>query len=249
MRTNDRSVLGRAPGPALVVMVVIVVIMTVVVALWLTDRVPGDAGPAGTAGPAASPTTSDTGPGPTEGAAEVSFAVVGDSITEADSPDIDAAEPGAGSWAFHAADERAVFVGGWARSGATTAQMADNVAELRADCLVILAGTNDIAQGVPFDISADHLRSIVSTAGLGTVIVSAIPPFDPDPRAAVTYNRELSALAAAEGWIFTDPMAGVRAGDRFRPSLSGDGVHPTQEGARLIGEHLRAEVLAVAPTT
>jgi lysophospholipase L1-like esterase len=225
----------RGPRPDLLRPVFLAAILLAVVALvtvWLIDRPHQGAAP-------------DQEPGPAHSVIAVSFAVVGDSITEADSPGINAGSSTAGSWTFHASDRTAEFVGGWARSGATTRQMAEGVSRVRADCLVVLAGTNDVAQGIPFDQSADNLRSIVSTAGIGTVIVSTIPPFDPDPQAAARYNRDLAELAAREGWTFSDPMEGVRAGDRFRPALSADGVHPTEEGARMIGESLRAEVLRV----
>lgn len=172
-----------------------------------------------------------------------SFAVVGDSITEAGSPDINAADPGPASWTFYAGDGAPQFVGGWARSGATTADMAQNTTPMQADCLVILAGTNDVARDVPFDVSAANLRSIAARAGVPTVIVSAIPPFDPDPRAATTYNEDLVSLAADEGWTFTDPMAGIRTGDRFTPSMTSDGIHPTNEAARIIGADLKRAVI------
>ncbi|WP_418605516.1 hypothetical protein [Georgenia sp. SUBG003] len=98
-------------------------------------------GCAGTQDPAAVPATTPAR------ADAVRLAAVGDSITEADSPDFDGGDLGPESWVFHAVGEDVALVGGWARWGATTAQMAAAAEPVEADVLVILAGTNDVAPG------------------------------------------------------------------------------------------------------
>ena len=97
------------------------------------------------------------------------FAAVGDSISDADSPDFAAGDLGAASWATYVVDDGFAFAGGWAEWGATTAMMADSVGPIEADVLVVLAGTNDVAFGIPFEESAANLDRIIDTVGIEDV--------------------------------------------------------------------------------
>lgn len=202
----------------------------------------GDPGSQGAGGPAeTSPSTDLTAP---TGQA-TSFAVVGDSITDANSPDLAGGEPGTESWVTYAVESGLVFAGGWAEWGATTAFMADSVSEYDADVLVVLAGTNDLAFGVPFDASTANLDSIVERVGIDDVVVSSIPPADAFPSATVEYNERLEALADDRGWRFVDASADLRTVDgRFADGISYDGLHPSEQGARALGEAIAAELLA-----
>ncbi len=174
----------------------------------------------------------------------VRVAAVGDSITAADSADFAAGELGRESWVWHAAGEDIAFVGGWAVWGATTEQMADGVAPVDADVLVVLAGTND--SGVPFVETAEHVRSVVATVDVAAVVLSAVPPIDADPARAVVLNERLEELAAQEGWHWSPQPPGLAEGDRFAPGMSADGLHPTREGAALLGEQIATAVRAAA---
>jgi lysophospholipase L1-like esterase len=174
----------------------------------------------------------------------VALAVVGDSISEADSYDFSAGVLGPGSWVSHATGDGVRFAGGWAVSGALTSQMARGARPVAADVLVVLAGTNDVASGLSFESCAVNLRSIVGTVGAPRVVVSSIPPIDFAPSFATTFNERLRELAGEAGWEFVDAMAGIRDGDgRFGPRMSFDGVHPTVEAARVIGRAIRAHVV------
>jgi lysophospholipase L1-like esterase len=173
----------------------------------------------------------------------IALAVVGDSISEADSPDFSAGRLGPGSWVSAAVGGQIRFAGGWAVSGALTSQMARGAWRVPADVLVILAGTNDVARGIPFPMCAANLRSVAATIGVGRVVVSSIPPMDLAPELATAYNDRLRGLAATEGWEFVDAMAGVRAGARFADGMSFDGIHPTVAAATVIGAAIRAHVL------
>jgi lysophospholipase L1-like esterase len=176
--------------------------------------------------------------------AAVDLAVVGDSISEADSRDFSAGLLGPGSWVSHAVGDGVRFAGGWAVSGALTTQMARGARPVAADVLVVLAGTNDVASGLPFESCAANLRSVVATVGAPRVVVSAIPPIDVVPALATDFNERLRALAAEAGWEFLDAMVGIRDGDgRFAPRMSFDGVHPTVEAAQVIGAAIRAHVV------
>ena len=178
-------------------------------------------------------------------AKDLALAVVGDSISEADSHDFAAGVLGPGSWVSHATGDGVRFAGGWAVSGALTSQMARGARPVAADVLVVLAGTNDVASGLPFESCAVNLRSIVATVGAPRVVVSSIPPIDFAPTFATDFNERLRALAAEAGWEFVDAMVGVRDGDGcFAPRMSFDGVHPTVEAAQVIGSAIRVHVIA-----
>jgi len=164
------------------------------------------------------------------------FAAVGDSITDADSRDFASGDLGPASWARYVVDEGFVFAGGWAEWGATTERMAQSVAPVDADVLVILAGTNDLAFGVPFDESAANLDRVVDTVGIDDVLIVSIPPMDAYPDGADAMNERLDELAADRGWRFVDASAGLRTLDgRFAEGMSSDGLHPSEEGARVLG--------------
>ena len=183
------------------------------------------------------------GIGPPEASAAAvhgTFAVVGDSIADADSPDFAAGDLGAGSWATYVVDDGFAFSGGWAEWGATTGMMADSVGSIEADVLVILAGTNDVAFNIPFDESAANLDRIVDdVVGIEDVVVVSIPPMD--PAGADAYNEHLADLAGDRGWRFVDASAGLRTADgRFRDGMSFDGLHPSVDGAQVLGEAIAA---------
>lgn len=172
----------------------------------------------------------------------VLFAAVGDSITEANSSDFSNFKIGGGSWVYHASRKGLEFAGGWADGGSSTAKMAANAKPVKADVLVIIAGTNDIGNR-PFAESAANVSAIVRKVGVKRVIISAIPPYNSNPQLPVEYNKQMKAFATSRGWKWVDAMAPVRDGDMWKPGLSNDGKHPTAEGAQLIGEELSRAAL------
>ncbi len=172
------------------------------------------------------------------------FAVVGDSVTAANSPDIAVARTGDASWTQYANADGAHLVGGWAQGGATTAAMDAAVTPYDADVLVILAGTNDSSQGVPFATSAEHLKSIASKAGINRVVISSIPPQDAEPAVSVRYNEQLAALAEEQGWTYVDAAAALRGGNSYREGFTVDGIHPTVDGAKALGEALHKVIVS-----
>lgn len=189
---------------------------------------------------------------PPPGAGALAFAVAGDSITADGSPAVAARAVGDRSWVRFAQGGGAAFAGGWARDGATTAEMA---AELAAhapvpgsvNTLVILAGTNDIHRGVPFAAIAENLKSIAAHVGAPRVVVCSIPPRDGFAAATGAYNAWLPGFASGQGWEWTDASAGLRDAmdpGRFGPGLSHDGVHPSRAGAAVLGAAIRDALLA-----
>nr|WP_240898368.1 SGNH/GDSL hydrolase family protein [Agromyces luteolus] len=197
-------------------------------------------------GCAASAPSDRTGaPEASVGRALGTFAAVGDSITDADSRDFATGDLGPASWATYVVDDGFVFTGGWAEWGATTERMAQSVAPVEADALVVLAGTNDLAFGVPFEESAANLDRIVDAVGIGDVLVVSIPPMDAYPDGVTEYNERLDDLADDRGWRFVDASAGLRTLDgRFVEGMSSDGLHPSEEGARVLGTAIAAAIAA-----
>lgn len=234
---------GQGQGPAghrarrawiAVTVVGVLLVVAVAAAVWTGNRPPEPP-------PRAGQPASDT----------VTFAAVGDSLTKADTNNFPTGEPGPQTWVGHAETDGVEFAGGWAEWGAPTSLMAANARPVDADVLVVLAGTNDLAAGVPFEETAANISSIVAASAPERVIVSAIPPIDTGsalfrPGAARSpddYNRRLEAYAAKQGWDWTDAAAGLRDGSHFLPGMSYDGVHFTEAGAKVMGEAFRAAIL------
>jgi acyl-CoA thioesterase-1 len=173
----------------------------------------------------------------------ITVVVVGDSITAGTGPTDRADTPGPQSWLNGAWGAPLEFRGGWAVPGATTEQMQAGAAGLAADVLVLLGGTNDLATGVGWPASQEHLLGVVAAVAVGHVVLSAIPPSNSFPAPALDYNAQLAALALQQGWEFVDPWTAVNQAGSFAPGTSPDGVHPTPEVAAQAGGVIRASLL------
>ncbi|MBK0418240.1 SGNH/GDSL hydrolase family protein [Leucobacter sp. CSA1] len=183
-------------------------------------------------------------PEPAEGA--IRMAAVGDSITDGDSIDLAGGSPGPQSWVSYAIGPEVEFVGGWAEWGATTERMADAVrGPLDADVLVVLAGTND-AGWTGHEQIGDNLTRIVENAGVETVLLSSVPPTDFAGATKTDLNAYLERFADDQGWAWVDAAAGLRDGDAFSDGMSYDGVHLTEEGARVLGTAIGEAVVDAA---
>lgn len=202
----------------------------------------------GTDSPAdSSPTTdasADPGePGDDSGTDRLTIAVVGDSITVGSDPTFAPGQVSEDSWVRYAVGDPVELAGGWARWGATTAEMAAAADPVPADVLVIMAGTNDLAAGTPTAQVAGSLEQIVAEVGAKEVLLCAVPPLDASPEVVPPFNEFLQQTAQDHGWAWTDPSAGIRTDGHFAPGMSVDGVHPTQAGATDIGGQVRNVLL------
>lgn len=177
----------------------------------------------------------------TPAAKVVTYAALGDSITEGDSPDFAAGRFGSLSWANYLG-EGFGFGGGWARSGAQTSEILENAKPVQADVLILVVGANDYSNGVAFERTSANVVALVKKSGVSRVVVSSVPPRDETPELTVEYNRNLERLAGAQGWEFVDAAGGVRSGDVYAPGMSHDGIHPTAKAARIMGEAIRAAI-------
>jgi lysophospholipase L1-like esterase len=173
----------------------------------------------------------------------ITVVVVGDSITEMDSPDFDDGDIGPGSWATYADGHGVRILGGWAHAGATTTDMLNGLATrtLDADVLVILAGNNDIDHNAPTAEIEARLEQIARTVHAHRVVLSTVAPEDAVADAVDNLNSRLPALARAQHWQMVDPMSAISDGHgHYLPGMTRDGMHPTPPAARTIGQILRA---------
>jgi lysophospholipase L1-like esterase len=133
-------------------------------------------------------------------------------------------------------------------SGQTTPQILlrfrQDVIALNPDIVVILAGTNDLAENTgPTSLGAieDNLKSMVDLArknGVRPILASVLPaaayPWRPEIRPIekiLALNQWMREYAATEGIGYLDYYSGmVNDQHGLKPELSGDGVHPNEAG-------------------
>jgi acyl-CoA thioesterase I len=168
---------------------------------------------------------------PAKGEARVVF--IGDSITEA--------------WSLSESFPGKPYVNRGI-SGQTTPQILlrfrQDVIALKPKVVVILAGTNDVAENTgPITLAAieDNLISMVDLAkknGIRVILSSILPALSYSWRPEIQPVEKISALndwikdcAAKEGLVFLDYRSAM-ANDRLglKAELSEDGVHPNKAG-------------------
>lgn len=134
-------------------------------------------------------------------------------------------------------------------SGQVTSQMLcrfrADVINLHPQAVVILAGTNDIAQNNgPIEIghiveNIISMAELAMAAGIRPILCSALPaakfPWRPEiegaPEKIGELNARLRQYAADRGLVWVDYYPAMDAGDgSLRSEYTKDGVHPTSEG-------------------
>ena len=133
-------------------------------------------------------------------------------------------------------------------SGQTSPQMVvrfhQDVVDLHPKVVVILAGTNDVAENTgPMtpEMTLDDFRAMVEMARANgiKVVIGSIPPADefpwhkglePAPKIRAL-NAKLEAWCKSEGMVWVDYYSAL-ADEKgaMKPGLSLDGVHPTPAG-------------------
>ena len=178
-------------------------------------------------------------PSPTATADPVTFGVIGDSITAWIGQE-------AGSWTTYVGNDGVVFSEeGWAQNGAPIELMEANTPEIDADVLVILAGTNNLVSALTTEQKLDLFDRIVDKSGVQEVVISAVPPYDPNPALSTAWNQELRGYAAAEDYEFVDAWSSSRtAAGTYVAGDTVDGIHATPEAARAAAASIRLAVLA-----
>jgi len=145
-------------------------------------------------------------------------------------------------------------------SGQTTGQMVirfrQDVIDLGPKVVVILAGTNDIAQNqgpTTLRAIADNIISMAELAhanGIVPVIASVLPAFDYPWRPGLEPNNKIPLLnemlkerAKMEGFRYLDYFAAMTDGQNgLRPELTTDGVHLTREGYESMSSMVESEI-------
>ncbi len=141
-------------------------------------------------------------------------------------------------------------------SGQTTGEMLQrfqaDVVSLQPAAVVILAGTNDIARGVPLTAIEANLTSMFELASFNKirVIMASLLPVndfnrakDPNyersalrpPATIVQLNDWISRLCREKGCTYLDYYSKmVDAQSRLQAGLSDDGLHPNSSGYRIM---------------
>ena len=173
---------------------------------------------------------------------------MGDSITEGwhfDGPD--------GSFAGKPFINRGI-------SGQTSPQMLvrfrQDVIELQPKLVVILAGTNDIAENtgpMTLEQTEDNLASMADLATanhIRVVLCSVLPAFDvrwhpglePAPK-IVALNAWIKSYAGEKGYVFVDYHSAMKdQRDGLPATLSRDGVHPLPTGYAVMAPLVEAGI-------
>ncbi|MGY1821241.1 SGNH/GDSL hydrolase family protein [Geodermatophilus sp. SYSU D00079] len=163
------------------------------------------------------------------------YVAVGDSITAGLGPHDSLGVPGPHGWVRGETAGRLQLAGGWAVPGATAGDMRAHVTRTPADVLVLLAGTNDLLRGIPWEVTADDLRAVAATVGTREVLLVGIVPITEFPAQRALLNSRLAALASDMGWRYVDPWTPVAHGDAWAPWATPDNLHPTPEAAVTAG--------------
>ncbi|MCX2719490.1 SGNH/GDSL hydrolase family protein [Lentiprolixibacter aurantiacus] len=136
--------------------------------------------------------------------------------------------------------------------GQTTSQMLirfrQDVISLQPAVVVILAGTNDIAQNNGPISLEDIMANIISmsemaeTNGIKVVLASVLPAADYSWRPGLEPNRKIpklnsmiKAYSERKGFVYLDYFAAMNDGNNgLRKELGEDGVHPNKAGYKIM---------------
>ncbi|MBZ5606968.1 MAG: hypothetical protein LAP38_01815 [Acidobacteriia bacterium] len=137
-------------------------------------------------------------------------------------------------------------------AGQMLGRMESDVIRLQPAAIVVLAGTNDIARGIPLPIIEDNLAMIADLADyykIRIILASVLPVSDyhqdSDPNYERTPARPPAAIRALNDWIrrlcatrkltyldYYTPM--LDASGYLKAELSDDGLHPNSAGYRVM---------------
>ena len=151
-------------------------------------------------------------------------------------------------------------------SGQTSPQMVlrfrQDVIDLQPKVVVILAGTNDIAENtgpMTLEQTEDNLRSMADLASFNhikVVLCSVLPAYDfpwhrglnPAPKID-QLNEWIKSYAADKGYVYVDYHSAMKdPRDGLPSTLSKDGVHPTSAGYAIMAPLAEAGIAkALAP--
>ena len=137
-------------------------------------------------------------------------------------------------------------------TGQMLGRMKADVIDLKPSVVVVLAGTNDLARGVPSDTIKNNLTMIgalAQAAGISPVFSAILPVSDHHKRQDPNYERTplrppseilslnvwLEQKCEESGYGFVDYHAPMVGGDgQLRAELAADGLHPNGEGYKIM---------------
>jgi len=137
-------------------------------------------------------------------------------------------------------------------TGQMLGRMESDVIKLQPAVMLVLAGTNDIARGVPLSTIEDNLTAIADLADFHQVkvIFASVLPVsdyhkDVNPNYEMTRTRPLSSIRALNDWIrslcarrdflYLDYYTKmVDAEGYLRADIADDGLHPNSQGYRIM---------------
>jgi lysophospholipase L1-like esterase len=131
------------------------------------------------------------------------------------------------------------------RSDAILSRLGRDVMGEKPDVVIILAGVNDIYQGLPIGAVKLNLEAMHERARQGGIasVAATVLPYDSAGREESEAIRELNqwieTTTKSIGGLFCDTNLAVR--DKANPDLlasSPDGLHPDVEGYRRMGKAL-----------
>lgn len=137
-------------------------------------------------------------------------------------------------------------------TGEMLGRMQADVIALKPEAMVILAGTNDLARGVPIPTIQNNLTmigSLAEQAGIRPIFASILPVSDhhkdanPNnertptrpPEKIRELNAWLAAMCKSRGFHYLDYFSAmVDAQGQLRSELADDGLHPNAEGYKIM---------------
>jgi lysophospholipase L1-like esterase len=144
------------------------------------------------------------------------------------------------------------------------ARMKADVIDLKPKAVLVLAGTNDIARGVPLNVIQDNLTMIADLAehyDIHPIFASLLPISDyhkkDNPQYERSKQRPPQTIAAMNQWIrgfcakreypFVNYYAEMADASGFlKPDLADDGLHPNAKGYRIMAPLALAAVTKAA---
>ena len=138
-------------------------------------------------------------------------------------------------------------------TGEMLGRMKADVIDLKPSAMLVLAGTNDIARGVPLSAIENNLTMIADLADaykIKPLFASVLPISDyhkdTNPRYEMSKQRSPAAILELNRWIeslcklrhyqYVDYFSQmVDAAGYMKPELADDGLHPNSAGYRVMG--------------
>ncbi|HKW98727.1 MAG TPA: GDSL-type esterase/lipase family protein [Bryobacteraceae bacterium] len=137
-------------------------------------------------------------------------------------------------------------------TGEMLGRMMADVIDLKPKAVIVLAGTNDIARGVPVSAIKNNLVMIADLADFNQIrplFASILPVSDyhknVNPRFEMTRNRPPSTIVALNAWlrqfcsqrgyVYVDYFSSmVDSAGYLQADLADDGLHPNGKGYRIM---------------